>query len=102
MDTVGFRVGPDEAEPFFGDDERDEEGRVSEEEEFAEVHHGVDVASSGPRHGHHVADSEWLWFDNMIHNARSEWFCLLLRLMCENRARRQHVRELVSGIVVYS
>ena len=75
MDTVGLRVEPDEAEPFFGDDECDDEGRVSEEA-FAEVHHGVDVASSGPRHGHHVADSEWLWYDR-IHRAGSEWFCLL-------------------------
>ena len=76
MDTVGLRVGPDEAEPFFGDDERDDEGWVSEEEAFAEVHHGVDVASSGPRHGYHVADSERLWYDR-IHRAGSEWFCLL-------------------------
>lgn len=58
VDPVGFRVGSDEPEPFFGDDECDGEVGVAEDEAFAEVHHRVDVASSGPRHGHHVAESE--------------------------------------------
>lgn len=62
MDPVGFRVGSDEPEPLFGDDECDDEVGVTEDEAFAEVHHRVYVASSGPRQGHHVAVSEWLRF----------------------------------------
>jgi len=37
MDPVRFRVGPDEPEPFFGDDECDGEVWVSPDEAFAEV-----------------------------------------------------------------
>ena len=72
MDTVGLRVGPDEAEPFFGDDECDDECRVSEDEACAEVHHGVDVASSGPRHSYHLSQSSDLLRFSWIHRVRTQ------------------------------
>ncbi|CAF2122205.1 unnamed protein product [Brassica napus] len=64
-------IGSDPMSPSHGDDEGDGEVGVAEDEAFAEVHHRVDVASSGPRHGHHVAESEWVRF-SWIHGVRSE------------------------------
>lgn len=71
MDPVRFRVGSDEPEPFFCDDESDVEVKVSADEAFAEVHHWVDVASTWVRHGHHVAKFEW-WRFSWIHRVRCE------------------------------
>ncbi|KAK4440475.1 hypothetical protein Salat_0382400 [Sesamum alatum] len=49
-------LGADEAKPLVCYYKGDEEmGFRMGEHEFAEVHHGVDVASAGIRHGHHVA-----------------------------------------------
>ena len=55
MNVVGLRIGADETEPFFGNNEGDENIAVFRSKCFAEVHHGVDVAATGIRHGHHVA-----------------------------------------------
>lgn len=50
-----FGFGGDGAEPFLGDNEGDEDVRVAGHQKFAEVQHGVDVASRWVWHNHQVA-----------------------------------------------
>lgn len=55
-DVSRFWLGADEAQPFFCNDEGDEEvGGTAESNELAEVHHGVDMASAGVWYRHHMA-----------------------------------------------
>ena len=61
--VIGLRIGADETEPFFGDNEGDEDIVVFRSKCFAKIHHGVDVAATGIRHGHHVALRGWFSFD---------------------------------------
>lgn len=49
-----MELGGEEAEPFFGDDEGDEEVGLRREEEGAEVEYRVYVASPWVRHRHQV------------------------------------------------
>lgn len=70
-DVVGFGVGVDEAEPFFGDDEGYQDLRVFGEEQLAEVHHGIHVTSSWVRHRYHVAGHGWWLFNQMRHRDKN-------------------------------
>ena len=45
--VIGLRIGADETEPFFGDNEGGEDIAVFRSKCFAKVHHGVDVALRG-------------------------------------------------------
>ena len=58
-------VWADEAEPFFSDDEGDENIGGFWNQLLAKVHHGVDVASTGIGQRHHVADGGWFSFGSL-------------------------------------
>ena len=60
---IGLRIGVDETEPFFGDNKGDEDIAIFRSKCCTKVHHGVDVATTGIRHGHHVALHGWFSFD---------------------------------------
>ena len=61
--VIGLRIGANETEPFFGDNESDEDIAVFRSKCFAKVHHEVDVAATEKRHGHHMALCGWFSFD---------------------------------------
>lgn len=50
-----FLVGAHKPEPLLSEDEGDSDARGLGGKDLAQVHHGVDVASSGIRHRHHMA-----------------------------------------------
>ena len=61
--VIRLRIGAEETEPFFGDNEGGEDIAIFRSKCFAKVHHRVDVAVAEIRHGHHVALHGWFSFD---------------------------------------